>query len=69
MNKVALRRNNYGLARTIGAVLFSGAVIVVAFAMSYFYSPRRWCAICPVGALQDNVARRQAQRRATAEKA
>ncbi len=32
--------------------------LVVALAMAYFFSPRSWCAVCPVGALQDNVARR-----------
>lgn len=32
--------------------------LVVALVMAYFFKPRSWCAICPVGALQDNVARR-----------
>jgi polyferredoxin len=43
--------------------------LVAALAMSYFFSPRSWCAICPVGALQDNVAKRHTQRREATEQA
>ncbi|HUW39458.1 MAG TPA: 4Fe-4S binding protein [Rectinemataceae bacterium] len=41
--------------------------LAVALAMAYFYSPRSWCAICPVGALQDNVARHNGRKSELAE--
>ena len=37
---------------------------LVSLAMGYLWKPRAWCAVCPVGALQDSIAARVAPRSA-----
>jgi len=34
----------------------------LSFLMAFLWKPRAWCAVCPVGALQDNIAARTAPR-------
>jgi ferredoxin-type protein NapH len=54
------------LVRTGGAVHLAGTVFWVlcivslsaGVIMGYFFKPRSWCAICPMGTLQDTISGR-----------
>lgn len=49
--------------RALGAFFWAICLVTLAasVAMALSYKPRAWCAVCPVGALQDALTRRQAR--------
>ena len=44
----------------VGTLHPAAGLIVPALVMGLAWKPRAWCAVCPVGALQDNIHARSA---------
>lgn len=49
-----------GEIRAVGRVFWTLCAISLSagLVMGYFFKPRAWCAICPMGTLQDTISRR-----------
>jgi hypothetical protein len=49
-----------GEIRGVGTVFWALCAISLStgLVMGYFFKPRSWCAICPMGTLQDTISRR-----------
>lgn len=52
-----------GGLRGAGTVFWSLCAISlsIGLVMGWFYKPRAWCAVCPLGTLQDTISRRPAK--------
>lgn len=49
-----------GTIHNVGIVFWGLCVLSLSagLAMGFFFKPRAWCAICPMGTLQDTISRR-----------
>jgi len=49
-----------GEIRGVGSVFWALCALSLSagLALGYFFKPRSWCAVCPMGTLQDTISRR-----------